>query len=130
MLSAECSFDLTGVGKEGSNEGRGGIRRLQNAPSPLGPGFDLGPRLPNHRAGKAAFVPRPRARADQSQNRGFVRYGGRVKAVQSLAALWMFLTLPHAPLPRRCVFDPWVLGANVGSKLCGELSFERPLHFI
>ena len=23
-----------------------------------------------------------------------------------------------------------VLGANVGSKLCGELSFERPLHFI
>ena len=66
----------------------------------------------------------------QSQNRGFVGYGGRVKAVQSLAALWMFLTLPHAPLPRRCVFDPWVLGANVGSKLCGELSFERPLHFI
>jgi hypothetical protein len=41
-----------------------------------------------------------------------------------------FLTLPHAPLPRRCVFDPWVLGASVGSKLCGESRFERPLHFI
>jgi hypothetical protein len=54
----------------------------------------------------------------------------RVKAVQSLAALWMSLTLPHAPLPRRCVFDPRVLGASVGSKLCGELRFERPLHFI
>ena len=46
------------------------------------------------------------------------------------AALWMSLTLPYAPLPRRCVFDPWVLGASVGSKLCGELRFERPLHFI
>jgi hypothetical protein len=64
------------------------------------------------------------------QNPARKKKTSRVKAVQSLAALWMSLTLPHAPLPRRCVFDPWVLGASVGSKLCGELRFERPLHFI
>jgi hypothetical protein len=45
-------------------------------------------------------------------------------------AIGASLTLPDAPLPRRCVFDPRVLGASVRSKLCGELRFERPLHFI
>jgi len=48
----------------------------------------------------------------------------------SNTAIGASLTLPHAPFPRHCAFDPRVLGASVESKLFGELGSESPLHFI